>query len=207
MIPNTLIRTVPTSTASQVEAWWREWCDLHPTWRHITYRDPLAPDMFPITSRHWGRCQSGAQLAGLVRLEALWLHGGHYLDSDMEPYRPLTSLSGLSAYAAYEDPGVIPDAVIGAEPEHPAIKACLDLAIQRITSQSTDWRTGNGAWATGPGVTTEIFSYRDDVTVLPPGSFFPAHYSAKATVDWVEVKRSNPWAFGAHRWAASWIGG
>ncbi len=209
MIPATLIRTVPTATTDEVEQFWEGACALHPGWRHLTYRDPIDPAEFPLTSPHWGRCQSGAQMAGLIRLEALWRHGGVYLDSDMEMYRPLTSLLGAQVFAGYEDPGVVPDAVIGAEPCHPVIREALNLALLRLTRPQTRrpryaWTENNGAWATGPGVTTTLFPGRPDVLLLPPGAFYPLHYSAKAEADWAKVRAENPWAFGAHRWHHSW---
>lgn len=208
MIPPTLIRTVPAETSDEVERFWEDACALHPGWRHLTYRDPIDPAQFPRTAPHWDLCRSGAQLAGLIRLEALWRHGGVYLDSDMEVYRPLDSLLGAEVFAGYEDPGVVPDAVIGAEQCHPAIAECLDLAILRLTRPQRrpkpSWWENNGAWATGPGVTTTVFPGRADVLLLPPGSFYPLHYTLKLTADWEAVRRENPWAFGAHRWHHSW---
>jgi hypothetical protein len=45
---------------------------------------------------------------------------------------------------------------------------------------------------------------RPDVLLLPPGSFYPYHYS--------EMERrgdphheQQPWAFGAHHWHGSWL--
>ena len=205
MISRRLIRSVPEHTSDQVEQWWTEACAMHPGWEHVTYRDPIDPDLFPITPPHWHRCTSGAQLAGLVRLEALAQGGGVWLDSDVELYRPLTPLLGVAAFAGWEDHEVVPDAVLGATAGHPAIAACLGLAIERLLSGSTDWRTGPGAWGTGPGVTTTILPGRDDVLLLPPGSFYPVHYSQKKRADWAAVRKETPWAFGAHHWDASWV--
>ena len=205
MIPRRLIRTVPETTTDEVEDFWRLAVDLHPGWEHVTYRDPIDPRLFPVTRGLWERCTSGAQLAGLIRLEALARHGGHYIDSDVELWRSLEPLVGARAYAGWEDDGVVPDAVLGAEPHHPAIIACRDLAVGRLLSDSGDWRTGNGAWGTGPGVTTTILPGRDDVLLLPPGSFYPVHYTDKADVNWSTVRARNPWAFGAHHWHASWL--
>lgn len=204
MIPARIIRTVPETTSYEVERFWDDACTMHPGWEHVTYRDPIDVGSFPLTSPYWDRCTSGAQLAGLVRLEALWWTGGIYLDSDMEMYRPLHPLLHCDAFAAWEDPGVVPDAVIGASARHPAIKACIDLAITRLLSNSADWRVGSGAWGTGPGVTTTVFPGRPDVLLLPPGSFYPVHYSERG-VNWSQVSDRNPWAFGAHRWHASWL--
>lgn len=203
MIPRRLIRSVPTGTSSEVEQFWQTAVNLHPGWELVTYRDPINPAKFPITSPLWPLAQNGAQLAGLVRLEALWHAGGVWLDSDVELYRPLTTLLQCNMFAAWEDINTVPDAVLGAEPHHPAIEECLELATERIRGLNSDWRTGNGAWATGPGVTTLVLPTHDDVLLLPPGTFYPYHYSEKERRG--EDHRANPWCFGAHHWAGSWL--
>lgn len=199
MIPPVVFRTVPATTTDEVERFWADTVAMHRRWVAITYRDPIDPAKFPITSPHWPACGRGAQRAGLIRLEGLFRHGGIYLDSDVECWRPLNSLLHCSAFAGYEDPGVIPDAVLGAEPEHPAIAACITLALDRIHSKD------QSPWWSGPGVTTTVLKDRDDVLLLPPGSFYPVHYSAKVGADWAKARLENPWAFGAHRWHASWL--
>ncbi len=205
MIPRILHRSVPATTAATTEQRWARAVELHHDWSHLTWRDPLDPDLFPLTAPHWHRCVAGAQLAGLVRLELLCTHGGIWLDSDVDLYRPLDPLLGCPAFAAWEDADCVPDAVLGAAPNHPAMRACLELAIRRINSDVTDWRTGRGPWATGPGVTTTVLPGRSDVLLLPPGSFYPVHYRDKDRTEWSVVEVSQPWAFGAHCWDASWL--
>jgi len=192
---------VPEHTSEQLEDWWEIARHLHPGWTFETYRDPIDPDLFPETSPHWERCDSGAQLAGLIRLEALWCHGGIYLDSDVECFRTFEPLRDLPAFAAWEDPGVVPDAILGAEPQHPAIRACLDLALARIDQIEGDWRTGPGAWSTGPGVTTTVLPDRDDTVLFPPGTFYEIHYSERHRLH--ETPR--PWELARHHWQASWL--
>lgn len=204
MIPPILIRTVPEHTTPEVEGYWDSAMVLHPGWAFITYRDPLDSYLFPITSPYWGRCQSGAQLAGLVRLEALHRLGGVYVDSDVQLFRPLDPLRSLGCFAAWEDDNVVPDAVMGATPGHPAIRACIDLALERIQSTSTDWRTGNGAWSTGPGVTTTVLPTFDGVTLLGPESFFPVHYTEKDQLAGFDPA-DHPEAYGLHHWHGSWL--
>jgi hypothetical protein len=137
----------------------------------MTHRDPLDPAHWPLTSPHWAKVTSGAQLADLVRLEALLRFGGFYLDSDCEPFRPLDPLLGAEVVAAWEDERTIPNAVLGARPDHPAIRECL---VQCIASLP------RGTWEAGPGVTTRVLGKRDDVLVLPPGSFYPGSSASSA---------------------------
>lgn len=197
MIPRILHRTVPAVTTEEVESFWHGACALTRGWEHRTWRDPLDPADFPNTSRLWSSCNSGAQLAGLVRLEVLFHHGGVYIDSDVELYRPLDPLLGCAAFAAWEDQRTVPDAVLGAEPGHVAIGMALTLACHRVS-------IGDGAWGSGPGVTTELLPGRADVLLLPPGSFYPYHYTERARRR-EDHRGRNPWAFGAHHWHASWL--
>lgn len=205
MIPARLIRTVPQVTTEEQERLWAEACALHPDWDHLDLRDPLDPLDFPTTSPHWAACHNGAQRAGLIRLEALDLWGGIYLDSDVAVVRPLDGLRQLPAFAAWEDRSIVPDAVIGAPAGHPAILAALDLAIARLHGNGRTWRDDRGAWSTGPGVTTTIFPGRPDVICLPPETFYPVHYAPRDTLaERLAEFDPPPWSYGVHRWAWSW---
>jgi mannosyltransferase OCH1-like enzyme len=195
LIPRILHRTVPTETTAQVETWWARFGELHPDWELRTYRDPLDPAEWPLTAHAWDSCTSGAQRAGLIRLEALYRFGGIYVDSDCEPFQSLEPLLACHAFAAWEDELVIPDAVLGAEPEHPVIRTAISLAIARI---------GQGAWASGPGVTTELFTGRPDILLLPPGSFYDVHYRDPRRQRKMQQEPS-PWTFLRHHYAGSWL--
>lgn len=194
-IPRILHRTVPYNVSKQANDYWAEWGELHPDWEMMNWQDPLDPDRFPMTAEHWVRCTSGAQFAGLIRLEVLYRYGGVYVDSDVQPYRSLEPLLGVRAFAAWEDRNCVPDAVIGAEPEHPAIAECLEKAIARLEE---------GPWESGPGVTTEVLPNRPDVLLLPPGSFYPYHYREKQRKG-EDFMSTQPWAFAAHHWDGSWL--
>lgn len=196
-IPRILHRTVPAETSPQVEAWWEHWRQLHPGWDLKTWRDPLSPAEWPHTSDLWEKCQNGAQLAGLIRLEALWTYGGVYVDSDVEPYRSLEPLLNLPGFAAWEDYKVIPDAVLGAEPGHPAVMVMMLKARHTVSH-------GGDAWNSGPGVTTSTLPNRPDWLVLPPGTFYPYHYNERHRRG-DDHMTQQPWSFGAHHWAGSWL--
>jgi hypothetical protein len=199
MIPSRLVRTVPRETSDEVEAYWAHATALHPTWQHVTLRDPVDPAGFPHTRHLWGTCESGAQLADLIRAEYLYWHGGVYLDSDVEVYRSFQPLMVNEGFAAWEDERHIPNAVMGFEKGHPALSEVIKLAVERHF---------DGTWAAGVGVTTEVFTGRDDMLLLPPDSFYPYHYSFKDAYQTTQarerVKAAHPWAFCAHHWRHSW---
>lgn len=195
VIPKILFRTVPESTTYEVEAFWDKAQELHPDWAFVTYRDPVDDSLFPLTSPHWDRCQNGAQRAGLIRFEGLYNHGGVYIDSDVEPYRQLDGLLGCYAFAGYEDASCIPDAVLGSEPGTDLMKLCIEKAIGCLHE---------GAWHSGPGVITNTFPLYKNALLLPPGSFYPYHYTEKERRH-EDFHAQYPWAFGAHHWAGSWL--
>jgi hypothetical protein len=200
-IPKIIHRVVPEKTPDVAERWWREFGELHPDWTLMTHRDPLSHADWPKTVHHWKRVANGAQLADLVRLEALLRWGGIYVDQDVQPVRPLDPLLSLEAFAAWEDDRVIPNAIMGARPDHPAIALCLELAIKRM---------GRGTWEAGPGVTTEVFRDRTDVLVLPPATFYPVHYrdperDAKFHDLQLGESQPSPWTFAVHHYWGSWL--
>lgn len=193
-IPRILHRTVPTDRPAEWDAWWARQQELHPGWRFMDWQEPLNPADWPMTADLWSRCANGAQKAGLLRLEMLITHGGVYCDGDVQPVRSFEPLLHVPAFAAWEDNRCVPDAVLGAEPNHPAFVVALEKARAAIEG-------GADAWHSGPGVTTEVLPNRDDVLLLAPGAFYPHHYLQKnaATSD------DGPWIFCRHMWSGSWL--
>lgn len=200
-IPRILHRVVPEKPVREAEYWWLRFQKLHPDWILLTHRDPLPPAEWPETSPYWSKVANGAQLADLVRLEALLRHGGIYVDQDVEPYRALDPLLSTSAFAAWEDDRTVPNAVLGAVPGHPAIRLCLELALSRLGDPSP-----RGIWLAGPGVTTEVLVGRDDVLLLPPESFYAVHYRDPNRERLMKTAgRNRPWAFALHHYWGSWL--
>jgi hypothetical protein len=197
-IPRILHRVVPETPNAVAEGWWARFAELHPTWRLMTHRDPLDPADWPLTSPHWSKATSGAQLADLVRLEALLRWGGVFVDADVQPIRPLDPLLGAEVFAAWEDSNTIPNAVLGARPDHPAIREMLALCIAQV---------GRDTWKGGPGATTKVLRGRDDTLLLGPDAFFAVHYNDPDR----ETKMRDfdparhPWAFALHWYAGSWL--
>ncbi len=199
IIPKRLIRVVPGHTSVESEIFWDRATRLHPSWEHVTLRDPIDSRRFPLTSKSWNRCESGAQLADLVRAEELFARGGIYLDSDFEVFRSFDPFLSVNGFAGWEDEKRICNAVMGFRPGHSALGIYLELALQRLKK---------GTAASGVATITEVFKERDkDILLLSPGSFYPIHYRAKATLQTMrseEIREANPWSFGCHHWAHSW---
>lgn len=197
MIPKRLIRTVPEHTTGQVEKFWDDACALHPGWDYVTLRDPVNRADFPLTSRLWDRCESGAQMADLIRAEELLHRGGIYLDSDVEVYRSFEPLTGLDGFAGWDCVDYIPNAVMGFTAGHPAIERVVELAVERHHL---------GTWPAGVGVTTEVFRARNDMALLPPGSLYPIFWrdAHKGRANWAKVPIQQPWAYCAHHAHHSW---
>lgn len=209
MIPARLIRTVSKVVDPVQEERWATACQLHPGWEHVTLRDPVDPATFPLTGPHWHQARTGAQLAGLIRLEALYWRGGVYIDSDVTVVQPFDALCHVPAFAGYEDSWIVPDAVLGSQARHPAFGRCIDLALSRLSGTSGEplsWQTDRGAWSTGPGVTTTTLKGRTDVLLLPPDCFYPVHHAPRESLH-ARLHAFEPpaWTFAIHEWAASWV--
>lgn len=197
MIPRRLVRTVPRNSSNEAEYLWQVACRLHPEWEHVTWRDPVDPAAFPISSPYWAECETGAQLADLIRVEDLLHNGGWYIDSDVWCLKPFDDLCVLDAVAGWEDHLHIPNAVLGFAPGHPLLQRVLDLAIAKRSA---------GTWHAGVGVTTQVFRSAE-MTLLPPQAFYPVHWreAHKGLIDWGQVAHANPWSYCVHKYRASWL--
>lgn len=199
MIPKRLVRTVPEHTSPEMDDRWEMACALHPGWEHIDLREPVSPEGFPLASHLWPTCDSGSQKSDLIRAEELYHRGGVYIDSDVDCYRAFDPLLRLAGFAGYEDAGSVCTAVIGFEPAHPAVQALLYGGMERHSE---------GAYLAAIGVANDVFPGRDDMVLLPPGSFYPVHYHARWANEvprrWV-VRKENPWAYCCHLWDGSWL--
>jgi hypothetical protein len=54
-------------------------------------------------------------------------------------------------------------------------------------------------------VFTTLLPDSPDALLLPPGAFYPVHYSHKARIGRADHAAENPWAFCLHHWDGSWV--
>jgi mannosyltransferase OCH1-like enzyme len=181
------------------EDFWRGWCDKHPHWDHVTVRDPLDPADWPRTGHLFKACVHGAQIAGLVRLEAVWRWGGLYVDADFECLRPLDPLIAVvgNCFIGTQDGTYLTDALFGAAALHPAIDACIERVV------TLDMVAG--PLVTGPDNTTAVLTGRSDVTVVPPAAFYPYLWTEPER-RYEDFRTTAPHAYAVHHWNSAFGG-
>lgn len=178
----------------------RAWQELHPAWMVHTWRDWDLPAL-----RHqqlFDAAWNPAQRADIARLELLHRHGGVYVDTDLEPRKPLDDLvAGTACFLGREDDRWLATGIMGSIPGHPFIADLLDGLPQSILDNP-------GAppnRQTGPKYVSaryEAYAGRNPgspVVIFPPSVFYPYHFS--------EPERrleSFPDAYAVHHWNHSW---
>lgn len=175
-------RAMPAAFDAYADTWQHH----HPDWELRLWTDADAPTL-PALSR----ARNLAERADLVRYEILRRHGGVYLDTDVECLRRIDELlDGVVAFAGYEVPGRVCNAVLGAVPGHPAFARAVALA---------SIAAGHGTYpqATATTMLTYLLESHDDVTLFGPERFYSVLW------DGTRYDVDEP-PYAAHHWAASW---
>jgi len=196
LIPRILHRTLPAVPEDDVARIWDTVQANTAGWDLRTYQSPRDPADWPLTGHLFPLCRDRAEESDLVRCEALWEHGGVYLDSDMELTQPLDWVREYGCLTGWEDDTWYGMAFIAATPKHPAIGLLLDVFSKHVAAQVER--------STFPIIATNTWRGRDDVTVMPRKTLYPYHVGHdphNATVDWA----ADPEVFAIHRWHGSWL--
>lgn len=130
----------------------KEWRRLHPGWRFQDWTDSaeVDDDFWPavalrrrakeILPKDWKRF-----VADVLRLEILYVYGGVYVDTDVEPHRNLGLLLGGHEFLAASSPqhvhGVHPvtQCFLASQSGHPflgALLSGLDVAVEEYADRS-----------------------------------------------------------------------
>lgn len=148
-----------------------QWQTLHPEWHVIDWTDPadlptlhnqgLYDEAESIYPDDWKRFQ-----ADLVRLELLHRYGGVYVDTDVEPLKPIDPLAGLACFAGRSPQHIgghhpITNAVIGSQPNNAWIAMCV-LTIPQAVNR---YRHRPLAQSVGPWHLTRVYEDGDWPTV------------------------------------------
>lgn len=194
MIPRVLHRIwlgtdpMPEEFLAYGETWRRH----HPGWEMPIWTEDNMPDLGE-SRPAFDRGRNHSERSNVLRYELLRSQGGVYIDTDMECLRPIDPLiEGVRVFAAYQRPGRLGSAIIGAEPGHPAFEDAISLVRDR---------TGEGEQVNqnGPGFLTEMLAGHSDVTYFDAELFYPYTHN--------ELYRAGeefPEAYAIHRWSKTW---
>ena len=168
------------------------WARHHPGWEQRLWRDDDLPEL-GVPAEIIARAENPVELADVARFHIIARHGGVYVDTDFECLRPLDSLlKGVDAFAAFQLPGEVNTALLGATAGHPAFRRAAELVTETFGRAPLPG-------STGPPFFTHLLWDFPEVTLFPPELFYPYL--------WTEPERRNehfPGAYAVHHWAMSW---
>lgn len=177
---------------AEFERYGETWREHHPGWELRLWTDSNLPELEYRELFDQGR--NPAERADVLRQELLLRFGGVYVDTDVECLRSIEPLiDGVRAFAAWSHRGRIGNAVLGAEPGHPAIERILHAMRGRVGK-------GNVIQATGPLLVTEVLADAPDVTLFGPETFYPFSPRDARPADASALEG----AYAVHHWEASW---
>lgn len=179
---------------SCIESWHR----VLPDWKFIEMNEDTMPDrvmqsnyMTSVLER-----KEFVKATEVGRLVGLQLHGGVYLDADVEVLKPFDPLLNQEFFIAREDAAWINGAVIGSVPAGKIVTSLI-----KTFPLHTEGR--EGAHKYGPGfLTPELIALGHGFDkVLPPEYFYP--YLWNQTREQAVVTKNT---YAMHHWAKSWVG-
>jgi FkbM family methyltransferase len=194
-IPKIIHFVVPNEPSPDQLAIIEQATAVQPDWSIKVWNDDTVFPELPLNS-FLQSTKSGAQFADLLRLMAVYLYGGIYIDSDMRVLRNLEPLlETTTCFIASEDGYNLTNACFGATQRHPAIGSIIDF----LTRNEPDWDLPCNI-TTGPVVFGKLLRWRSDVCILPRETFYPYHH-------YHAVKKIHALSYCEHLWAGSWLEG
>lgn len=169
------------------------WKQLHPTWELMLWTDQNRPKL-RYEHEYWATT-NWSNRSNLLRYELILDHGGVYLDTDFECFKPIDSLiEGLEFFTACEHypEGWIAPGLFGAVPGHPIVKEVVDGIATNPESVSYEKYCATEYF-------TSIVKKHPEAKIFPPELFYP--YYCNETY---RGRDNYPKAYAAHHWAMSW---
>lgn len=204
--------------------WFARWCELHPSWAIWEWRELPAGHLQQCTDIHGqrngqaiirpsaqersllGRACHLSQRSNIWRYLVLQQFGGLYVDTDVEPIRPIDFLiEELDVFAAQRRNAgrlIVETAFMGAVPGHPWIR-------DAIASLRT--RDPTATLSMGTAYLTAVTARHPEVVLLPKDAVV-----FEQPPDWEEAKRlavvpardagakAFPNAHAVHHWGSLW---
>lgn len=200
-IPKTFWRIfIDDPIPPKFEEFWDGFQRLHPTWQFMTLASPRLMWMRPFVHDIFDRCTTHAGRSDVLRYEVLFQFGGVYVDTDVECLRPFDDLVNTDKpFAGWEDHRMICPTVLGSPMHHPALGDLLNRLPSWFDEHGGE--AGPPNLTTGPHLLTAMWAERTDVTLYPPVTLYPVHWSEKWRLGGPYPKES----YAVHHWNASWL--
>lgn len=181
------------------------WEMLHPAWVMTDWPAgtlPPLPDVYH-RAREIAPRDSLRFRADVLRLALLWEYGGVYVDTDVEPLRPIDGLiEGVECFASWsphrakDGTRLLTNCVMGAVPRHPFIGACIDGLEEAVRT----YRGRPLAQMVGPWHISRVYAVAPEgVTVFDEHVFSPQSNQERNAGKPPDLSRSYGW----HKWANS----
>lgn len=108
----------PRKVPASFQAWADRWLALNPGWKMQWWTDQRLPDI--VNRTPFEQADKMAAKSDILRYEILARDGGVYIDSDMEPLRPIEELlPQVNAFYGDERPDTPCNAILGCVPKDP----------------------------------------------------------------------------------------
>ncbi len=124
-------------------------------------------------AKWYDRAPTEVGRSNLIRLDAVYLMGGVYLDADLILQKPLDRLMADGHFFCSKDGQFVTNSVFGAETGNAHVAALID----GLTEREPDWSTSPDV-TTGPRYFARVLRWRSDVTLVPRDTFFPLDRNA-----------------------------
>jgi mannosyltransferase OCH1-like enzyme len=168
----------PREMPNEYVQYGERWKELNPDWQVIEWgydnRPPLINEsLFVNCGNEWTPIAGAAKTTSIIQVaqadllgyELLYRYGGLYVNTDMEPLRPIPDeFTQMDVLLANEiDDWLLSNAWMMSAPEQPLIRAVIDAIPDNIAKE-----TRSIDWQTGPKLLTRIKEEQyPDTPVLP----------------------------------------
>lgn len=197
------------------KAFQESWIKLHPAWKYKLWTDSDI-EAFELTNIDaYRKARNYAEKANIFRYEILERFGGLYVDTDFECLRAFDAVhdayefyAGLATVAQIT---LINNALIGAIPHHPILKACIsnihtnDPKLHQMSANGTIYF---GKMILEFCIQKNITRIRN-IIIFPPTYFYPwpgnrVHRWTKDNVAQNLIDYVTPESFAVHYWDSTW---
>lgn len=176
----------------------RRWEELHPQWEIKLWSPETIPpmrnqDMFDHPEKWSHKSNIWQWRSDLFRYEILYDQGGLYIDTDLEPFRPIDELvEGADVTLGRESPKFIANGFFASRPQSALLEDLLHGLEERVR-RMWDCRVNKSV---GPQYVTDLVPRHPEVRILPQWVLYPYHWSELER----EAEDFSQTSYAVHHW-------